>query len=139
MRSRQAGMTLIEILIALVVLSVGLLGLANLQAVSLRANHAAYLRSQAVFLAYDAVDRMRANRPPALAGEYDIALADSAPASPSTVPEQDLKQWRDFLATTLPSGKGSIDVADGVATVIVQWDDARDQEDAVQLSIETEI
>lgn len=139
MRRAQAGLTLIEILIALVVLSVGLLGLANLQAVSLQANHNAYLRSQAVFLAYDAVDRMRANRGPALAEEYDIALGDSAPASPATVHERDLKEWRDFLATTLPSGTGSIDVADGIATVVVQWDDSRGQEAPVTLTIETEL
>jgi type IV pilus assembly protein PilV len=56
-----SGFTLLEVLITLIVLSVGLLGLAGLQTMSLRNNHDAYLRSQATIQAYDIVDRMRAS------------------------------------------------------------------------------
>ncbi len=57
----NTGFTLIEVLIAMLVLAVGLLGLAGLQATSLRNNQSAYNRSQATQLAYDLADRMRAN------------------------------------------------------------------------------
>jgi len=60
-RCRQSGFTLLEVLITLIVLSVGLLGLAGLQTMSLRNNHDAYLRSQVISQIYDIVDRMRAN------------------------------------------------------------------------------
>ena len=59
--NKNAGFTLIEVLIAMLVLAVGLLGLAGLQATSLRNNQSAYNRSQATQLAYDIADRMRAN------------------------------------------------------------------------------
>lgn len=60
-RSAQ-GFTLLEVLIAVVVLSVGLLGLARLQTAGLRQNHSAFMRSQATMLAYDIIDRMRTNK-----------------------------------------------------------------------------
>ena len=66
---RQSGMTLIETLVALLVLSIGLLRCrAALQMTSLRNNHAAHTRSQATALAYDIADRMRANRTVAVGG-----------------------------------------------------------------------
>ncbi|TVQ74653.1 MAG: type IV pilus modification protein PilV, partial [Oceanospirillales bacterium] len=63
---KQNGVSLIEILIALVVLSIGLLGMAALQTRTLSLNHSAYQRTQAVNLSYDIVDRMRSNRRAAL-------------------------------------------------------------------------
>jgi type IV pilus assembly protein PilV len=137
MKRHQGGITLIEILVALLILSIGLLGLANLQAVGLRANHNAYLRSQATFLAYDIVDRMRANRPPALSGSYDIAL-DDTPAG-SGVPANDLDEWKTLLAGRLPSGDGLIDVTDGVVTVVVEWDDSRGEDTPIQMTITSEL
>src|SRR5690625_3848715 len=59
---RQKGMTLIEVLVAVLVLSVGLLGLAALQGISLQSNQNAYNRTQAVSFVYEAVDFARANR-----------------------------------------------------------------------------
>ena len=69
MSDRQRGFTLLEVLIAVMLLAVGLLGLAGLQAVSLRNNHSAYLRSQATMLTYDIIDSMRTNRSAAQAAE----------------------------------------------------------------------
>ena len=58
----QRGATLIEVLVAMLVLSIGLLGLAGMQMTALKSNQSAYYRSQATVLAYDIIDRMRANR-----------------------------------------------------------------------------
>ena len=59
---KQCGFTLLEVLVAILIFAIGLLGLASLQTVSQRSNHSAYLRSQAVIQAYDIADRMRANK-----------------------------------------------------------------------------
>lgn len=61
-RRRAAGFGMVEVLVTLVLLSVGLMGISKLQLVSLRSVHASTVRGQAVLLAYDLADRMRANR-----------------------------------------------------------------------------
>lgn len=123
---RQRGAGLLEVLIAVLVLSVGLLGLASLQLNALRFNNSAFLRSQATILAYDIADRMRANRPVALAGDYNLALAATPPTA-TTVVATDLQEWRGQLAARLPAGTGAIDVStvDSVAVIRVVWDDTR--------------
>ena len=80
----QRGFTLIEVLIAIVVLAIGLLGLAGLQASSLKNNTSAYTRSQAQLLAYDMLDRLRANREGVINGSYDDLLS-STPSDPNCI------------------------------------------------------
>ena len=58
---RQAGFSLIEVLVTMVVLSIGLLGVAGMQASGLRNNHAVYTKTQATNLAMDMAERIRAN------------------------------------------------------------------------------
>jgi len=77
---RQSGFTLVEVLVALVVLAIGLLGLASLQMMSLKFNSDAYLRTQATALAYDIADRMRANNTAVLANGYLVATSADANA-----------------------------------------------------------
>lgn len=118
------GFTLIEALVALAVLSIGLLGVAGMQIAGLRANMSAGSRTQASYLADDIVDRMRANYTAARNHDYDVALgATLAGTSPA---QKDVQAWFAELAT-LPSGKGSIAVADTthIATIIIQWVDSR--------------
>lgn len=128
------GFTLIEILVTVIVLSVGLLGLAGLQAASLKFNSTAYQRSQATSLAYDIADRMRANVVAARGGNYDIALGAVAPTGGTTLAAIDLREWRRALTNTLPSGTGSVDSVTNspIFTIIIQWDDDRDSTTAVQ-------
>jgi len=123
-RHSMRGFTLLEVLVAIVVLSIGLLGLAGLMASSLKNSHSAYQRTQATWLAYDALDRMRANRQVAMAGGYNLALG--ATPGGSALAAIDLGEWDAALANTLPAGKGSIAVAAGGAVkIVVQWNDAR--------------
>lgn len=115
---------MLEVLVAIVVMSIGLLGLAGLMASSLKNSHSAYQRTQATWLAYDALDRMRANRAIALAGGYNLALG--ATPGGSALAAADLSEWDTALTNTLPAGDGSIAVvAGGVVRIIVQWNDAR--------------
>ena len=143
--NKNAGFTLIEILIAVVVLAVGLLGLAGLQATSLRNNQSAYNRSQATQLAYDLADRMRAN----FAGKaaYTAILPSSATAKAncltitgcvsSEMAENDLFEWNLAVSTTLPSGIGTLAVSDNVYTISITWDDDRDGNDTNNPNFQT--
>ena len=139
---RCKGMTLIEVLIALLVLSIGILGLATLQTASLNFNAGASQRTQATVLAYDMADKMRANRTAAQAGAYDIAFENPAPtcAAPSaagTVAAQDISTWRMALACRLPQATGSIVRAGTQVTLTVQWDDSHGQEAPLQFQLTT--
>ena len=79
----QSGMSLLEVLIAALVLSIGMLGLAGLQVSSLRTTYNASMKQEATFLLYELLERMRSNRASALAGHYSHSLncTGSAPKS----------------------------------------------------------
>jgi type IV pilus assembly protein PilV len=102
----QAGSTLMEVLVALVVLSFGLLGQAGLQAAALKVNQGAMLRSHATTLAYDMLDSMRANPTFAAAGSYVVGWGAVGPGA--NVASTDIAQWKARLAAMLPSGDGQI-------------------------------
>jgi type IV pilus assembly protein PilV len=126
--ARTRGFTLVEVLVALVVLSIGLLGIASLQLSSLRWNHGASLRSQATLLAYDIVDRMRANQIAANAGDYDAALG-AATGAAGSVSLADKIRWKTLLSQTLPSGDGTVQrtvISTTTTTfrITIQWDDS---------------
>jgi len=138
---KQTGFTLIEILVTVVVLAIGLLGLAGLQAAGLSFSSTAAQRSQATSLAYDIIDRMRANVNVARAGNYNIALGTATPAG-ATVAAIDLQQWRQavinllppanrppppFPALPYPAGANSGIVQNGnIFIITILWDDDRD-------------
>lgn len=93
--SRQQGTTLIEALVAVVVLSIGLLGMAGLQANALKLNQTSMQRSQATILAYSILDQMRSDTAAAKAGDYDLAF-DGEPAEGSA-----LETWLDEVTRSL--------------------------------------
>lgn len=112
---------MIETLVAILILSIGLLGYAGLLLQSNKSNLTAYQRSQATLLAYDIADAMRANRTAALAGNYSIALGTPA-GSGTSIAAQDLVRWKTNLSRSLPSGDGSIQVnGAGSATITIRW------------------
>ncbi len=124
-RARRSGFTMIELLVALFVIAVGILGLAGMRTASMQSVYGSYGRTQSVTLAYEAVDRMRANRDAALNGDYDIALSDAKPSCGS-VASCDLNDWLTSLESRLPAGDGSVAVdSDGVATIRTQWNPSR--------------
>jgi len=131
-QKNNQGFTMIEILVAIVVLSIGLVGLASLQLNGLKYNHSAYLRSQATVLAYDMIDRMRANMAAVTSGNYNnISGIPNDPGcistdcTPSQMAQYDAREWNQSLAATLPSGQGTV-TGDGTNfSITVMWDDDR--------------
>ncbi|MCP4284250.1 MAG: type IV pilus modification protein PilV [Gammaproteobacteria bacterium] len=121
--SASKGFTLVEVLVTVVIFSVGLLGLAGLQATGIKLNHSSLIRSQANLLAYDIIDCMRVNR--SNVADYAVAVSAAPPSSPTTLADSDLALWLGNLAAALPSGDGSVTLNGNRATVLVQWDDAR--------------
>jgi type IV pilus assembly protein PilV len=147
--ARSGGFTLVEVLVSLVILAIGLLGIAKLMLFSSHSNDSAYLRSQATSLAYEILDDMRANRPEALNGTSYITAAAVPAVAPGalcmgvgscTTPQQlglyDVYQWGLHLNANsgavhpgaLPNGQGSVATAlvggQTTVTIIVSWDDS---------------
>lgn len=117
------GASLIEVLVTMVILSIGLLGLAGLQLTNVKNAQNAYYRSQATFLAYDILDRMRANR--VVAADYVVAVGSSTASGANLVAVADVAAWKTALSNDLPDGEGSLAVAGNLVTVRVEWDDRR--------------
>jgi type IV pilus assembly protein PilV len=102
----SAGMTLIEVLVTLVIMSVGLLGVAALQLTTVRNNYDAYVRSQAAVMASDMLDRMRANRDDVMNNQYG---ADYGTVSGETNAARDMREWKRTLLGQLgPLADGQI-------------------------------
>ena len=138
-KKQNSGFTLLEVLIALLILSVGLLGLASLQTRGLAMGHNAYLRSQAVLLTRDMAERIRVNSNYVLATEassttvYTIDYnqtptntdCSAASCTPVQLAQYDIDQWLTSLGNILPAGDGQIS-KNGVDYVItVRWDSER--------------
>lgn len=128
---RQRGISLIEVMVSLLLLTVGLLGMLGLKLAGLKHTGNANSRAVASIHATDMLDRVRANPTRALAGQYALALADPAPNAPVGVAQTDLAQWRLRLAENLPNGTGSVLVqADGTVRVVVQWSERTHEAEA---------
>ncbi|KAA3642556.1 MAG: type IV pilus modification protein PilV [Proteobacteria bacterium] len=115
MNHKEDGFTLLEVLIAIVVFSFGLLGIAGMMTISVRNNHNGYLRSQANFLAENMMDRMRANPTALWSGTYtgtpSAGTAECKLASPCNYDElaaYDMEQWAQSIDLALPNGVGTI-------------------------------
>lgn len=111
----HAGASLIEVLVAMVILAIGLLGMVGLQTTSLRNTQDAYLRTQATLFAEDMAERMRANPQGVASGGYTAASGALSSAclsvpgcSANAMAQHDLAEWQDALAFALPSGAGRV-------------------------------
>lgn len=161
MRSRfntSRGTTLIEVLVSLLILSIGLLGMVGLQTVSLRNTQTAYQRTQATLLTADIMERMRANPQGLNAGSYNNAGASLSAAclsvtgcSAAALALHDVAEWQAAVASALPAGAGVVcldsspedgtpaspacDGAGNVYAIKVWWDDNRDGTASQQLAV----
>ncbi len=127
---KACGFGMVEVLVALVVLSIGMLSIAGLQLISIRSVHSSFVRGQAVLSAYDIADRMRANRLAVVdingnaVGFYNSAddanyqppsdngcTEGAGPAGVCTTAQMtahDLIEWNQSIAALLPGGLGIV-------------------------------
>jgi type IV pilus assembly protein PilV len=138
---RHAGYTLLEVLIALLVFSIGLLGLAAMLVSAVKGNHQAYHHSQAVFVAEAMSDGMRANLEAVNADSYNtggyITTYAGGACTVCTAPQlaaRDLAAWAQMANRRLPNGAiniacdGSTPIGfgaagyNGICTINVRWD-----------------
>lgn len=127
---KDAGVSLIEVLVAIVIFSFGMLGLAGLQTRLMTYSQSSLMRSQAMALTDDVLDRMRVDRQNAVSGNWNTNLDDTAASVPTgTSPYQfDLRAWKAEVETLLPDGKAAIlvDAAqNNLVTVTIEWNDSR--------------
>ncbi len=123
---KQQGFTLIEVLITVVLMSIGLLGLAGLQMTGIRGGQQALDSSNVYTLAWDMADRVRANPGGASGGQYDNLTSSpgslpgciTSGCSPANLAAYDYKQWRDALASNLPEGVGSICRSNDISSIV---------------------
>ncbi len=115
--STNRGFTLLEVLVATIILSVGLLGISGMQVTGLRSNHSALMRSQATMFAYDMSDRMRANgeafKPAAGFYNNPVAVANNNCATTTgcnsqAMAKNDMSAWSANIVNTLPVGAGVV-------------------------------
>jgi len=135
----RRGFSLIEVMVAVFVLSIGLLGMAALMATSLRNNQSADFRSQAVNLAHDKLEMLRANVPnlPRYARGYSNPAASCAGAevpfpyaAGTDLFRQDRNYWARKVCRTLPNGRGRVLITGTfltgyTATIDICWSDNR--------------
>lgn len=128
-------MGLIEVLIAVVVLSFGMLGLAGLQMWSLKSNQSSLERGMVVVQTHSIVDAMHADRTAALDHQFDIAMG-AVPAG-SSFAATSLRTWRANVRDALgPDATGSVACNGPVCTVTIRWNDQRGTASDVEEEIE---
>ena len=118
-RSTLRGFTIVEALVALVVLAVGMLGIASLYVTTLRASGSAASRMQAINLASDLGDRIRANRTGeaayagAAAANGTTCIGATATCTAAQMAAHDLFVWQAAIQAALPGAAGAVTVDAG--------------------------
>lgn len=123
------GFTLLEVMVAMIILSVGVLGMAGLQGTALQSTNAAYMRTVATNQLYDMAERIRSNQQGFTNGEYGgltssstVASCSSARCSSKQVAILDFNDWNTETALRLPSGTGVIKSVAGILVINIRWD-----------------
>ena len=128
---KQRGVTMMEVLVTILVGAVGLAGVMGMEALAIKTNHQAYLRTQAILQAQDLADRMHANLKGVDDGDYATAIPTSQPSpnclSANCTPEQlaafDKWEWQQANERLLPAGAGTITYSsiEEAHTITVAW------------------
>lgn len=135
----QSGVTLIEVLVTLLLVSIGLVGSLAMQARAMQDNQSAFYRSQAVNMATDLADRIRLNSQAARADNYTVNT-DSLPQNfnldgretPSQrLAKNDLRSWLTWVQASLPLARGQVRRNGDRFTIDVLWDENKNANDGI--------
>lgn len=121
----QAGFSLLEVLIAVLVLAIGVLGAVLLQTNALRYSASAADQTQATFIAYDMLDRMRANSAQLSSYATSVQPGCNALAPATSILATDLADFARAVSCQLPEGQGDVAIHGQRATVTITWSEAR--------------
>lgn len=122
---KSKGTSLVEVMVSVLILSIGLLGVAAMQATSLRNVQSGMQRTQAVVQSYTVLDAMRANAVSARANAYNVGWTCAAPTG-TTLVATDTAAWITSMRATLADDAcGRITCASSVCTIDVRWNDSR--------------
>lgn len=144
--NKETGIALIEVLVAVLVLAVGLLGMAAMQVQSSQMTNGAEQRTQAVLLTADMMDRIRANR--TNAANYNgisvdpsatACATDYSPGATATVSANDITEWSNLIVCLLPEGTGVVTVDNATGEVVVTVDWTKADADGVAVTLRTVI
>lgn len=128
-RRAQSGFGLIEVMIAVVILAIGLLGVGATLAVTLRNNQSSMHRTQASIQAHAAMDMMRADKANAVIGKYNLSSWTCDAPSDDNSQGAALASWMGALKSELgPDACGRIVCSNLLCSVDVKWDDSRGME-----------
>ncbi len=133
-QNKLKGFTMIEVLVTLVILSIGIMGLIGMQLVSAKNVNNSQMRTVATFFAYDIIDRMRANPAGVAAGNYNSisgseTSTSNCPSSctPSAMATTDAAQWNANIKRTFAAGglgtdaNGTVTRNGNIHTVTLTW------------------
>lgn len=133
----STGFTLVEVLVAIIVLSIGLLGVMSMQVIGMKNNHSAYLRTQATLLAYDYSDILRTHinsvnnstffdatyNIPSSVSDAEANACTSSNCSADNMANADRARWSKSVIDSLPSGSGNVARNGDIFTVTITWED----------------
>ncbi len=138
-RKRQTGFGLIEVLVSLLIVSIGLLGIASLQIMALKNVGSSMERSQAVIQTYSYLDVLRANRAEAVISDLDVPAMTCDPVN-LAASKVEQRKWLTQLHETLgPQSCGQVEcLGGGKCTITVQWDDSHAEGGSVEQQLVTE-
>lgn len=139
---RHAGFSLVEVLVAVLVMALGMLGIAAMQATALRNSQSSFERTQGVVETYSIVDAMRANRPEALIGRYDLIDWTCTAPDAINMATADLNAWITSMKrpdSLGPTACGKIACSGTACLVEVRWSDARGSGDSANYDLDNYI
>lgn len=142
--SKQRGVTLLETMIAVMVLSIGLLGVAGLQTTNLKNSQSAHQRTMAVMLTTSMAERIRANPATARTGAFALSKTCAAISSSGSIQNVERSRWIDELKVALGAastscGQITYDGPNQLYTIIVSWDDSRALGGASEMTLRQQV
>lgn len=138
--ARMQGIGLIEVMVSVLILAVGMLGIAAMQATALRSSQSSLERSQGVINTYAIIDAMRANVVEARANRYAFDRTCTVPSAGTSLESKDINFWMSNLQKNLGSGAcGAITCTGNRCVVSVEWDDTRGGGNVGNMTFSTEV